>query len=436
MRIALDAANAEITKKLIQGVSGVAGEIIDCNRAKRDLLVFHGVGMLEDVTEWAGQLGFSTAETYPSMEPALTVNGRQYGFPRNVSTFQFWVNRATFTRLGLSPPPATWDWEAFERAGREFVARANAANDRRTPSFFALPDQTDPFALPLVLLRSIGLSIFNETMTASVLDDPRTVKVLETMHRWTFDEQLFPSAADRASFTTASGFGGAALQLFREGRVGMVMMGRYALLQFRRFDEPLDLAVCALPADGFENTLVMGGVSAIYAGARNKELAAYFLAYLASEDYNMQIVRDADGLPPNPVFTETEAFLRPAGHPNEWGVHEAFARAAKETAIPYDYNEFILPTTVARILERHYDSFMNGLVDAPEAARRMQRDLNAEINRILQERAPLARWHAELSAIQREIDTLKALGKPVPQALVRNPFHLAAHKRKLREVAW
>ncbi|MDP0499862.1 MAG: ABC transporter substrate-binding protein [Verrucomicrobiota bacterium JB022] len=428
MQVFLDAANAEITKKLIQGVSGVGGEIVDCNRAKRDLLVFHGVGMLEDVTDEAQALGFSTDQTYPSMEEAITVDGRQFGFPRNVSTFMFWVNRQTFDNLGMKQPPQVWDWAEFERVGKEFVARANAGANR-TPAFFLLPDQTDQMALPVVMMRGLGQSLFNETMTASTLDDPRTIEVLETIHRWTFEERLLPTAADRASFTTSSGFGGPALQLFREGRVGMVMMGRYALLQLRRFDEPLQLAVSEPPAERYRNTLIMGGISSVYAGAENKELAAYFLAYLASEGYNMQIVRDADGLPPNPRFTETEAFLRPPEHPNEWGVHEVFANAAKEIAIPYDYNEFILPTATSRILDSHYEAFMNGLIDAPTAAYRMQRDLDAEIQRNLRDRPQLAEKHARLLAAQREIDALKQAGEPVPASLLRNPYHLALQRR-------
>jgi multiple sugar transport system substrate-binding protein len=431
MEVRVDAANTEITKKLIQGVSGVAGDIIDSYRAKRDLLLFHNVGMLADVTDHAEQLGFGPDRTYPAMRNALFINGRQYGFPRNVATFQFWVNQTTFDELGLPPPPAQWDFATFERHGREFVARANAAGGRQA-RFFAMPDQTDPVALPLVMLRSVGITIFNETMTACVLDDPRTIQVLEQMHRWTYQYKILPSAGDRAAMTSAAGFGGSALQLFREGRVGMVMMGRYALLQFRRFDEPLRLAVSELPAERFRNTLIMGAVPAVYAGSGQQDLAVYFLAYLASEAYNLQIVRDADGLPPNPAYTTTEAFLRPPNYPNEWGAHAAFARAALELAVPYDYNEFILPAMVSRLLERSYEAFMNNLIDAPEAARRMQRDLNAEIARNLAQRPRLADVHAGRLRQQAAIDDLKARGLPIPASLIENPFHLAYY----RSIGW
>lgn len=422
MEIRVDAANTEITKKLIQGVSGVAGDIIDCYRAKRDLLLFYNVGMIEDVTQAATELNFGPDQTYPAMKDAITIDGRQYGFPRNVSTFQFWVNTATFEKLGMPVPPAEWSLETFERWGKDFVDRANEPGERLR-TFFAMPDQTDPMALPVVLLRSMGGSIFNETMTASTLDEQHMIDVLERMYQWTFVDRIFPSAADRAALTSAAGFGGSALQLFREGRVGMVMMGRYALLQFRRFEEPLFLSVSELPYQNFRNTLIMGGIPTVYAGADQKDHAVYFLAYLASREYNEQIIRDADGLPPNPAFTETEAFLRPPDYPNEWGTHEAFARAAKELAIPYDYNEFILPVTVSRILERSYEAYMNNLITAEEAARNMHQDLNAEIRRNIAERPRLQKNYQDRLAIQEKIDEYKISGRKIPQHWIDNPFH-------------
>lgn len=428
MKVKVDAANTEITKKLIQGVSGVAGDIIDSYRAKRDLLLFYNVGMLADVTEDARRLGFSPEATYPGMEAAITIDGRQYGFPRNVATFQFWVNLDTFENLGLEAPPSQWDLDTFEAHGKAFVAAANDPS-ARLPRFFAMPDQTDPMALPVILLRSKGGSIFNETMTSSTIDDPRTVEVLKRMHKWTFEDRIFPSAADRAAFTSAAGFGGTALQLFREGQVGMVMMGRYALLQFRRFHPPMRLAVSEIPAESFRNTLIMGAIPTVYAGSRHPELAVYFLAYLASEEYNHQIIRDADGLPPNPSFADSDTFRYPPDFPNEWGTHEAFSRAARDLAIAYDYNEFILPATVSRILDRSFEAFMNNLIDAEEAVRRMQRDLNAEIARNVGARPTLRPIFNERVERQRRIEQMKADGEPIPLSWIENPFHRSYYRQ-------
>lgn len=429
MQLRLDAANNDPSKKMIQGVSGVAGAIIDCYRAKRDLLLFHNLGILRDVTEDAHRLGFSPASTYPSVEAAITIDGRQFGYPRNVATFLFWINRQTFENLGMEVPPVQWTFDEFERIGKEFVARANS-DGRRARTFFALPDQSDPLTMVTIMHRSLGLSTFNETMTAAVVNDPRMVQVLDRLYQWTFVDRLIPSAADRAAFTSAAGFGGASLHLFHEGRIGMVMMGRYAVTQFRRFDQPMQFSVSHPPAEEFPNSLVMGAISTIYAGAQHQDLAPYFLAYLASEEYNLQIVRDGDGLPPNPIYTETEEFLRPPDHPNEWGVHEAFATAAREIAIPLDHNSFILPSTVSRIQLLAYDLFLNHRISSSEAARLMQDEINREIERILADRPDRRARHQNESARQLEIEARLARGERVPLSWISNPFHRRYYQQK------
>ncbi|MEX2382499.1 MAG: ABC transporter substrate-binding protein [Opitutales bacterium] len=429
MELKLDAVNNEPSKNMIQGVSGVAGEIIDCYRAKRDLILFHNLGILEDVTEEAIRLGFSPASTYPSVEAVITIDGRQYGYPRNVATFLFWVNAQAFEDLRMEAPPAVWDFDTFERIGKEFVARANA-DEERGRTFFALPDQSNPMTFVTIMSRSLGLSAFNETMTASAVNDPRLVEVLERIYKWTFTDRLIPSAADRAAFTSAAGFGGASLHLFREGRLGMLMMGRYAVTQFRRFEEPIRFSISEPPAEEFRNSLVMGAIPTVYAGGKRKDLAVYFLAYLASEEYNRQIVRDGDGLPPNPIYTETEEFLRPPDYPNEWGVHEAFAAAAREIAIPLDHNSFILPATVLRIQMRAYELFLNHQIDSVEAARLMEGEINQEIDRVLIERADLRARHKKESARQVEIEARLARDEKVPLSWISNPFHRAYYQKK------
>lgn len=429
MMLKLDAANNDPSKKLIQAVSGVAGEVIDCYRAKRDLILFHSLGALQDVTDEALRLGFSPESTYPSVEGAITIDGRQYGYPRNVATFLFWVNRTTFESLGMEVPPARWDFDTFERIGKEFVAKANPDNPR-TRTFFALPDQSDPLTLVTIMTRSLGLSTFNETMTASVINDPRTADVLERIYQWTFVDRLIPSATDRAAFTSGAGFGGASLHLFREGRIGMLMMGRYAITQFRTFPEPLSFSISEPPADGFPNSLILGAIPTIYAGAEHKALAVYFLAYLASEEYNLQIVRDGDGLPPNPIYTESDEFLRPPAYPNEWGVHGAFATAAREIAIPVDHNSFILPSLVSRIQLRAYELFLNDRLSAAAAVQLMEDEINREIERGLEERPQLRVRHQAESARQVEIETKLTRGERVPLSWISNPFHRAYYQKK------
>lgn len=309
--VEVDTANMAADKVLIQAVSGVCADIIG-HTGGSNMRLRHAVGILEDVTDWAHELGFDTSKTYPAMEPELTVDGRQFAFPCNVYAHLLWVNEETFTRLGLPLPPKRWTFQEFEDLGKRFVAAANVPGK---PRMFFFADSLDTSQM----IRSLGLSRFNETMTACMLDDPRMVEVLRLNHKWTYQDRILPSRADRESFATNAGYGGSSMQLFNSGNYAMYRSGRYALIQLREFSlerrkdgrAALKLAVSEPPHGGFPNTATGTRAAAIYKGGKHRDLAKYFLAYLASDDYNMNIVRDADALPPNPAVTTTEAFRRP-----------------------------------------------------------------------------------------------------------------------------
>ena len=301
-KLLLDTANNSSEKLVIQGVSNVAADVIDIYGGAY-CRFYNSVGMIADMTEAAKRLGFDPNNTYRALSADITVDSRQYMFPCNAYALMYWINRKTFARYGIEIPPGRMDIETFERIGRELVDRANPASGRRTVFFCDAIDIR-------ILRRSMGVSVYNETLSASDLDDPGNVRAYKLWYKWTHQDHLMPTRGERESFTTGTGYGGSTMQLFNTGNYAMFLMGRYALIQLRQF-EGLELAVCEPPHGGFANTVTGTRAAAVYKGSEHPDCAYQFLAYLASKDYNMQIVRDADALPPNPKWTRTEAFLRP-----------------------------------------------------------------------------------------------------------------------------
>jgi len=416
VELRLDTANRRSDKIIIQCVSGVGGDIMDVGSTAGLQLFYDEIGFLADVTEEAKKLKFDPGQTYEAIRSQITVpDGRggrkQVMFPCNVYAVMLWVNRATFKKYGLEPPPKRWTFEQFERRGK-----------RVRDVFFCNYVDT------LLMHRSLGLSRFNETLTWCDLDDPRYVKVLKLKKKWMYEDRITPSPSDIASFATEAGYGGSTLQLFNSGNYAMFSMGRYALIQLRKFGR-LELAVAELPHGGFPNTLTGTRAAAVYKGSKHKKLAYLFLAFLASESYNAQIVDDADALPPNPIYTKSKAFTRPAKYPNEWGCHEAFADAVEKISIGTVYSPFISPNTANREVGNFGDKFMSGVTSAEEAAADTARKINDEIRRTLEEKPGLAGRHEKLLQRQRQIDrrveawreveALEAAGEPVPEALRR-----------------
>ena len=430
----VDTANNDISKKIIQGVSGVAGDVMDLVTASGHQEFFHDMGLLQDLTDDAKRLGFDPSQTWPAIESGILATGDdgkrvQVMFPCNVFIEPLWVNRATFQKYGLEPPPRRWTFEEFERRGKEFVDAANRGKEFRD-TFFVAGVNT------VLLYRSLGLSRYNETLTRCTLDDPRYVRVLKRKHKWMYVDRLMPSDADRQSFATMAGYGGSTLQLFNRGNIAMFDWGRFALIQLRKFGK-LDLAIVEPPNGGFPNTLIKSRAAVIYVGSKHKDLAVLFLAFLASKEYNEQIVDDADALPPNPKYSQTEAFNRPARYPNEWDCHEPIADMARTIAISASFSPFVSPEKAQRIVLKAEQKFINDVFSAKAAAEEAQRRVNAEIDLTLSENPALRPRYEELLERQKRIDArvgalweverLKSTGKPVPADLAARAKKIPLH---------
>ncbi len=418
IELRLDTSNADLSKKIIQGVSGVASDIIDLNPDTAAFFV--KMGLLHSLDEEASAMDFGTDKTYASLRESLIVNDKQYIYPCNVSVASLVVNRANFERIGMPPPPERWTIEEFEAIGKEYVKRANDGLERQVNFFSQSPSR-------IPLLRSMGDSYFNETLTRCTLDESSYADVLSLLYKWTYEDHLLPSEADLASASTDSGYGGQSLQLLNNGNYGMAYIGRYAIIQLRQFGE-LDLDVSEVPNGGFPNSLITTRAAGIYSGSKHPELAAYFLKFLASEDYSELIVIDGDALPPNPHSTQTEAFLRPSKYRNEHDFHEPFPRFAESIAIPQSISPFVLPQTVMRTEKDAYEACMAGLLTPQEAAQQTAERINEEIDRTLKEHPTLQAEYDRRVKLQEQIDERKAAGQPIPEAWIFNPFYKAYYK--------
>ena len=157
--------------------------------------------------------------------------------------------------------------------------------------------------------------------------------------------------------------------------------------------------------------------------SEHRDKAELFQAYLASEEYNRRIVRDADALPPNPKYADSEAFRNPPDYPNEHGIHQPFHDAAMNIAIAVPASPFVLKSVHQRHVNQAEDAFMNDLLSAEEAAARAAERIDAEIARTLEEQPKLRPDYERRVKLQQKIDALRAEGKPVPVEWIDNPYH-------------
>lgn len=409
--IRLDGSNSDVSKKLIQGVSGVGADIFSLVRDEAWLL--HATGMLADVRPWAEEHGFTVDQVWPAVADAFLIDGQQVGFPRGTPVQAYLVNVELLQQFGQPVPKIDWTFEEFEAAGKAFVAAANAGQERQTIFFCDIINA-------LTMRRSLGRSMFNETMTWATLDNAESARALRLQHKWTYEDRIIPTQAD-LDFRTGSDTNTSRIQLFARGRYAMLTAARYSLVQLRE-GPPMELVARPLPHGGFPNSLPGTGSVGIYTKSPHPELAAYLLKFFASETYNMSVVHSSDSMPPVAKYAETEAYLRPPNFPNEWGVHGVMADMM-EMAIPMCASPFVLPSAANRIEGEFRLGVLADIYPPEEGVALAEKFINREIELNVSKDPALAVRHKKLLADQAEIERLRAAGEPVPLELITNPFY-------------
>jgi ABC-type glycerol-3-phosphate transport system substrate-binding protein len=169
VQLKIDSANRDLSKMIIQGVSGVGGDILDFH-PHLAVRYFEKMGLLCDLSDDAKSHGFDQSQTFKSIAPELVVPStdgreRQFAYPCNVTISLFWLNRSLFNKYGIDLPGSDWSWDDFEKLGLRFREASLAAGDGKV--FVA------PRPELMNMIRSHGLSIYNETASVCQLDSPQ-----------------------------------------------------------------------------------------------------------------------------------------------------------------------------------------------------------------------------------------------------------------------
>lgn len=422
INLQLDAVNSGMNKIIMQGVSGMAADLLQSN-GSADLGYYSTIGLLADLAPFALRGEFTPDRFLPAIQGEMVVDGIQYGCPVSIYLLITYINRETFEDLNLEVPPSRMDWNDFERRGKEFVAAANPANQKPRRFFVSGVNTT-------AMRRSLGLDTFNETLTRCTLDDPRNARVLELIHKWTHEDRLIPSGTDMAALVSDGDAGvfGPRLYQFKIGNIAMITGGNYLTPALRRLGE-LPISVTITPFAEFPNAILGAQMLAIYEGSKNKPAASAYLEFLRSEEFLETLLRNGDGIPTTWEQAHREDYLRPPAYPNEWGCNEEIVRSVEEIGYPYSASPFVPFGVYNRIDLAAIDRFNTGLIDAAEASRRAAKEINAEIELNIERRPALREKHSQLIILQEQIEKRRAKGEKVPSEWILNPFLKAYYKQ-------
>ncbi|MHC4716177.1 MAG: ABC transporter substrate-binding protein, partial [Planctomycetota bacterium] len=386
-------------------------------------------GVLGDLTDLANdpEYGFGVDKTYAAVREEICVDGRQYTFPCNVTGWPLVVNRGLLEREGLPLPRYDWNWD-------EFLAWCKAVrkvDEKGRATRFAIM----PFGAEH-LWAGNGASIFNETMTRCVLDEPAAIEATRFYFDLMFTHRVMPTPVDEVA-ATEGGWGSRIKWLGNEQAVAH-QVGRWCLVTLRKDYKGFKADVALLPHKVMPMQPVTSRSAGINAAAANPRLIARFQQYLASAAYNNLIVHDADALPPNAALIDparepfNTAFFRPPEYPDEWGrdysIHDKFRRAVTDHGVGREYSPFILPPIVDREVRHWQEGIANKVLSVDEGMRKLTEKINRELKRAVQRDPTLQEKYDRALALQERIDRRKAAGEPVPLEWIANPVI-----RRLRE---
>ncbi len=253
---------------------------------------FVDAGLFEPITDLWNSEGLN--EDMAAVEPTMTRNGEIWGVPYSYYQWGIYYRSDIFADLGIEEPQ-TWD---------ELLAASQTLKDNGiTP--FTIGTKflwTAAGVFDYINLRTNGYEVHNALTAGEIkYTDPR---IVQTFENW---KQLIDMGAFIDNHATMSWQD--AVAPFANGEAAMYVMGNFSVdayknagltydqIDFFQFPKIADLPMAEeAPADAFF----------IPSGAKNKEDARKFLAFIAQPDIQTEWNATIGQLPPNSKATVSD----------------------------------------------------------------------------------------------------------------------------------
>jgi len=221
-------------------------------------------GVLLDLKPYIDSTGFDVTALDERALAAFSADGIQYGLPASFSTVLLFYNKDLFDRAGVSYPTADWTWKE-EQAAAEKI---RALGDR----YWGLIHPVHFWEFYKVT-RQNGGALMNEAETRFTMDSPQNRETLSFMVDRIRKSNVMPSDAQMA--------GAGEWDMFKTGRLGMLVTGIWAFPEFARdctfaWDVEVEPGMKEKATHFFANGLV------ISKDTKHPEAAMKWLAFMAA----------------------------------------------------------------------------------------------------------------------------------------------------------
>ncbi|NRD25130.1 sugar ABC transporter substrate-binding protein [Frigoribacterium sp. VKM Ac-2836] len=230
-------------------------------------------GKVEPITG-AVEAGDLDTEDYPeALVDLYSLDGVQYGVPKDMDTIGVWVNEALFEQAGVPLPEADWTWDDFQRTAATLSEALSAQGAYGGAG--GMDGQTTYYDT----IAQAGGEVVADDGAASGYDTDEAKAGLQ------FWADLISSGGSpsiqQLTDTPAD-------QWFTSGKLAMYWGGSW--LNAAVSDSPVSATteVLPLPAGEEKATVIHGVSNVVAAGSENKQAAQALQVYLAGQEAQQQ----------------------------------------------------------------------------------------------------------------------------------------------------
>ncbi|WP_409341565.1 ABC transporter substrate-binding protein [Paenibacillus sp. MBLB4367] len=234
-----------------------------------NIIKYAANGQLMDITGKISQDKLDMGNYPASLVQLYTVNGKNYGVPKDYDTIGLWYNKKMFDAAGVKYPDANWDWNTLVDAAKKLTDPSKgvwgiaAALDGQGGYYNTIPQA--------------GGYVISEDKKTSGYDKPEAIQGLKF---WTDLIHVHKVSPTLAQMTDSS-----PLSMFQSGKVAMFYDGSWSALDYSKNEYTKDkVDVAVLPKNKQQAVVIHGLGNVIAAKTKYPNEAWEFLKFLASKE--------------------------------------------------------------------------------------------------------------------------------------------------------
>ncbi|KRE70432.1 ABC transporter substrate-binding protein [Paenibacillus sp. Soil750] len=226
-------------------------------------------GILMPITDLIKSNALDMSKYPKALVDLYTVNGKNYGVPKDFDTPGLWYNKALFDAAGVKYPDATWDWNSVAEAAKKLTDPAKGV--------WGIAATLDNQSGYYDTILQAGGYIISEDKKSSGYDKPEAIAGLKF---WTDLINVQKVSPTMAQMTDTEG-----LDMFKAGKVAMIAEGDWNAADFAATDYLKGkFDVAPLPKNKKSAVIIHGLGNVISAKTKHPKEAAEFLKFLGSKE--------------------------------------------------------------------------------------------------------------------------------------------------------